>query len=94
MVLTWALVPVAGEGWVHEPKLGGWRCLAKVRSGKLRLWTPWGMGLVDHAARAFLPIPGWGTWSLTASLVALSKDGRADFDLFSPVSRPVTAAWR
>ncbi len=39
MLLTRALVPPAGEGWGHEPKVDGWRCLAEVRRGAVRLWA-------------------------------------------------------
>lgn len=39
MLLSSAPCPSAGDRWVHEPKLDGWRCFAQVQDLKVRLWT-------------------------------------------------------
>jgi bifunctional non-homologous end joining protein LigD len=37
MLLTPAAAPPAGDGWVHEANLDGWRCLVEVSGGRVRV---------------------------------------------------------
>ena len=74
--------PQTGQGWVHEPKLDGWRLIAEVKAGKLWLWSRGGL---DWAVR--LPelegLAALGDAVLDGELVAATSDGRADFELLS-----------
>ncbi len=82
MLLSSAPCPPAGDRWVHEPNLDGWRCIAQVQDGKVRLWAreglEWSPLLPELSCLADL-----GDLVLDGELVALSPDGRADFDLLS-----------
>jgi len=37
MLLTAADAPPTGDGWAHEMKLDGFRCIAEVTAGRVRL---------------------------------------------------------
>ena len=81
-LLSSAPYPPAGDSWVHEPKLDGWRCIAQVQDEKVRLWPrgglEWSPLLPELSCLANLD-----DLVLDGELVALSPDGRADFDLLS-----------
>lgn len=76
---------------MHEPELDGWRCIAQVQDGKVRLWTrgglEWSPLLPELSCLADL-----GDLVLDGELVALSPDGRPDLDLLSThmTGRPPT----
>jgi bifunctional non-homologous end joining protein LigD len=40
--------PRAEEGWIHEAKLNGFRCLARVKSNLVRLWSRAGSEWVNR----------------------------------------------
>ena len=91
MLLSSAPCPPAGDRWVHEPNLDGWRCIAQVQDGKVRLWAreglEWSPLLPELSCLADL-----GDLVLDGELVALSPDGRPDLDLLSThmTGRPPT----
>jgi bifunctional non-homologous end joining protein LigD len=82
MLLTSAPAPAVGEGWIHEAKLDGWRCLVEVSGGRVRVCSRRGG---DYTAR--LPelqvLSGLGDVVLDGELVVVTDDGRADFELLS-----------
>jgi bifunctional non-homologous end joining protein LigD len=82
MLLTSASRPPAGEGWIHEAKLDGWRCLLHVSGGKVDVWSRRGG---DFTARVpeLQALSGLGELLLDGELVVVTDDGRADFDLLS-----------
>jgi ATP-dependent DNA ligase len=69
---------------VHEAKLDGFRCLAQVRSSRLRLWSRAGGEWVDR-----LPeldgVSSVGEVVLDGEVVVLTADGRADFKVLATV---------
>jgi bifunctional non-homologous end joining protein LigD len=82
MLLTSSPSAPIGEGWVHEAKLDGWRCLVDVSGGRVRVWSRRGG---DYTAR--LPelqiLSSVGDVVLDGELLVISEDGRADFELLS-----------
>jgi bifunctional non-homologous end joining protein LigD len=80
MLPSSASEPPDGDGWVHEAKLDGFRCLAQVKSSRLRLWSRVGGEWVDR-----LPeldgLASLGDVVLDGEVVVLTADGRADFEL-------------
>jgi ATP-dependent DNA ligase len=98
MLPTAVAAPPAAEGWVHEGKLDGYRCLAQVKPSRARLWsragTEWTDRLPELAALTSL-----GNVILDGEVVVVTPDGRADFELLgarihgprhAPHSQPVT----
>src|SRR5277367_4446455 len=71
----------AGDGWIHEIKLDGYRMLCRIEGGKCRLIT---RGLLDwtnrlsHLASDLLKLPVKSAW-LDGEVVALRADGISDF---------------
>jgi bifunctional non-homologous end joining protein LigD len=82
MLLTSAPAPPAGEGYVHEAKLDGWRFCAEVTGGRVRLWSRGG-----HDWAPKLPeldtLAGLGDVVLDGEMVVATPDGRADFELLT-----------
>jgi ATP-dependent DNA ligase len=82
MLLTPALAPPAGEGYVHEAKLDGWRFCAEVIDGRVRLWSrgghDWASKLPELDSLASL-----GDVVLDGEMVVATPDGRADFELLT-----------
>lgn len=71
----------AGEGWLHEIKLDGYRILAGVAGGEASLWTRGGKDWADRfpaVARAVAALPV-ETAILDGEVVALLEDGRSSF---------------
>ncbi len=70
----------AGEGWVHEAKLDGLRCLTQMKSSRLRLWSRVGGEWVDRVPK----LDGLSSVRyvvLDGEVAVLTADGRADFEL-------------
>jgi ATP-dependent DNA ligase len=98
MLPTAAPAPPAAEGWVHESKLDGYRCLAQVKGSRVRLWSRAGTEWTDRLPElASLSAPGEVV--LDGEVVVVTPDGRADFELlgarihgprYDPHSQPVT----
>jgi ATP-dependent DNA ligase len=82
MLLTSTPGPPAGEGYVHEAKLDGWRFCAEVTDGRVRLWSRGG-----HDWAAKLPeldsLASLGNVVLDGEMVVATPDGRADFELLT-----------
>jgi bifunctional non-homologous end joining protein LigD len=98
MLPTAVPAPPAADGWVHESKLDGYRCLAQVKPSRARLWsragTEWTDRLPELASLTLL-----GNAVLDGEVVVVTPDGRADFELlggrihgprYDPGSQPVT----
>jgi ATP-dependent DNA ligase len=90
--------PPAGEAWIHEAKLDGFRCLAQVKSSRLRLWSRAGSEWVDRLPE-LAGLASVGDVVLDGEVVVLTADGEADFELLAtrihgrrhdPDSQPVT----
>jgi ATP-dependent DNA ligase len=82
MLLTPAPAPPAGEGYVHEAKLDGWRFCAEATDGRVRLWSrgghDWAPKLPELESLAAL-----GDIVLDGEMVVATPDGRADFELLT-----------
>jgi bifunctional non-homologous end joining protein LigD len=82
MLLTSAPSVPAGDRWIHEAKLDGWRCLVEVSAGRVQVWSRRGG---DYTAR--LPelqiLSRLGDVVLDGELVVVTEDGRAAFELLS-----------
>jgi bifunctional non-homologous end joining protein LigD len=90
--------PPAGERWVHESKLDGFRCLAQVSPCRVRLWSRTGTEWVDRLPELDR-LTAVGEVVLDGEVVVVTADGRADFELLAarvhgrrqaPDSHPVT----
>lgn len=71
----------AGEGWLHEMKLDGYRILARVRRRAARLWTRTGQdwtGRFPEAARAIAGLGAEDAW-IDGELAVLMPDGTTSF---------------
>jgi bifunctional non-homologous end joining protein LigD len=75
--------PPAGEAWVHEAKLDGFRCLAKVRSSRVRLWSRAGGEWVNRLGELEAGPSTLDDLVLDSEVVVLTADGRADFELLA-----------
>jgi bifunctional non-homologous end joining protein LigD len=72
--------PPDGEGWVHECKLDGYRCVAQVSGSRVRLWSRRGgewVGRLDELNT----LSAVGDVVLDGEVVVVTADGRADFEL-------------
>jgi len=71
----------AGDEWLSEVKLDGYRIIAAVDGGQVRLWTRNGLDWTDRmpaVANAFKTLDVW-TAMLDGELVALQPDGVSSF---------------
>jgi bifunctional non-homologous end joining protein LigD len=78
---TLAPAPPEGEGWLHEIKYDGYRLLARIEHGAVRLSTRKGLDWTDKfpaLARALATLPV-DTALLDGEIVALAADGRTSF---------------
>ena len=82
MLLSPAKTPPAGPGWVHEPKLDGWRLIVDVTAGRVRAWSRTGKEWTA-AVPELEVLAGLGDAALDGELVAVTADGRADFGLLT-----------
>jgi ATP-dependent DNA ligase len=82
MLLTSTPAPPAGEGYVHEAKLDGWRFCAEVTDRRVRLWSrgghDWAPKLPEFDSLASL-----GDVVLDGEMIVATPDGRADFELLT-----------
>ena len=98
MLPTAVPAPPAAEGWVHESKLDGYRCLAQVKPSRARLWSRAGTEWTDRLPE-LASLTALGDVVLDGEVVVVTPDGRADFELlgarihgprYDPHSQPVT----
>jgi bifunctional non-homologous end joining protein LigD len=76
-----AASPPAGDRWLHEIKYDGYRLLARIAQGKVRLLTRNGLdwtGKFPLLARAFAALPA-GSALIDGEVVALAADGTTSF---------------
>jgi bifunctional non-homologous end joining protein LigD len=82
MLLTAANAPPIQDGWAHEMKMDGFRCIAEVTARRVRLWSRGGNDM-----RPRVPELGelavLGDVVLDGELVVVTDDGRADFELLA-----------
>jgi hypothetical protein len=82
MLLSSAPAPPAVDGYMHEPKLDGWRFCAEATDGRVRLWSRGG-----HDWAPKLPelnsLTGLGDAVLDGEMIVATPDGRADFELLT-----------
>ena len=98
MLPTAVPAPPAAEGWVHESKLDGYRCLAQVKPSRARLWSRAGTEWTDRLPE-LASLTALGDVVLDGEVVVVTPDGRADFELlgarvhgprYGPRSQPVS----
>lgn len=73
--------PPAGDDWLHEIKLDGYRVLARLENGRARLFTRKGHDWSDRLgslARTLGELPVRSAW-LDGEIVVLDTEGRSDF---------------
>lgn len=74
--------PPAGEAWLHEVKWDGYRILAAIADGKVKLWSrnaqPWNERLPDIVQS--LESLGLESARLDGELIALDARGHSDFN--------------
>jgi bifunctional non-homologous end joining protein LigD len=76
-----AAEPPAGDSWLHEIKYDGYRLLARIAEGNVRLLTRNGLdwtGRFPSLARAFSALPA-GSALIDGEVVALAADGTTSF---------------
>ena len=84
MLATLADAPPAGEGWLHEVKLDGFRAIATVRAGEATLQSRNGNDLTERFAEVARALPGAlrsADCVLDGEVCALDPDGHARFGL-------------
>jgi bifunctional non-homologous end joining protein LigD len=84
MLAQLAEKPPAGEGWLHEVKLDGFRAIATVRAGEATLCSRNGKDLTERFAEVARVLPSAlrsADCVLDGEVCALDKDGHAKFGL-------------
>ena len=79
---TWTAHPPAGEDWLHEVKLDGYRLLVRVQSGKVQLITRGGEDWTHRfprLAKELAHVPGRAV--LDGEVLVLDEQGRSHFQL-------------
>ncbi|GAB3017750.1 DNA ligase D [Bowmanella dokdonensis] len=73
--------PPEGKGWLHESKFDGYRCLAAIGGGGVRLYTRSGLDWSDRFGRlqADLNALDCGSALLDGEVVAAHNEGQSDF---------------
>jgi hypothetical protein len=66
----------SGEGWVHEAKLDGLRCLAQAKSNRVRLWSRAG-GEWVNGLEELVGLSSVGDVVLDGEAVVVTADGQA-----------------
>ena len=81
MLLSEVLTPFTRDGWTFELKYDGWRCLAEIRDGDVRLQSRRGFDFTRRwpaVAQSLSAIPGHHI--LDGEMCVLDEFGRSDFD--------------
>jgi bifunctional non-homologous end joining protein LigD len=81
MLLTEIPRPFTREGWTFELKYDGWRCLAEIRDGQVRLQSRRGFNLSGRwpaVVQTLSSIPGHHIFD--GEMCVLDDLGRSDFD--------------
>jgi bifunctional non-homologous end joining protein LigD len=82
MLLTSTPAPPAGDGWIHEPKIDGWRFVAEISDGRVRLWSRGGHDWAPKLPELGI-LTGLGDVVLDGEMIVATPDGRADFELLT-----------
>ena len=85
MLLTEVPRAFTGKGWTFELKYDGWRCLAEIRDGAVRLQSRRGFDLTRRwpaVAQSLSTIRGHHI--LDGEMCVFDGVGRSDFDLLQP----------
>src|SRR3954447_12349608 len=91
MLLTEAARPFTQDGWTFELKYDGWRCLAEIRDGTVRLQSRRGFNLTRRwpaVVQSLSTIAGHHI--LDGEVCVLDDLGRSDFDLLHLRDSPKT----
>ncbi len=77
-----AEVPPSGEQWLHEIKFDGYRIIARISNGKVRLITRNGNDYTDHFPHVASALSKLKADSaiVDGEMVVLDKNGRSDFE--------------
>jgi bifunctional non-homologous end joining protein LigD len=88
--------PPAGAGWLHEIKLDGYRILARIERGKVRLLTRSGNDWTARMPQVAEALPALEVESalLDGEVVALDSEGRSRFQLLQRALREPRAQLR
>lgn len=80
---TLVSAPPPGDGWVHEPKLDGYRILARIERGHATLWSRNGKDWTSRMPTLARALEGLGVDGavLDGEVCALDAAGRSDFQL-------------
>lgn len=75
--------PPPGEGWIHEPKLDGYRILARIERGRATLWSRNGNDWTSRMPSLARELEALGLDGavLDGEVCALDAGGRSDFQL-------------
>jgi bifunctional non-homologous end joining protein LigD len=71
--------PPAGPGWVHEPKLDGYRMQARIRGGEATLLTRNGLDWTHRFPETAAALSRLPDCTLDGEVVALDEENRPDF---------------
>jgi bifunctional non-homologous end joining protein LigD len=91
-------LPPTGEGWVHEAKIDGYRCMAQVHRSRVRLWSR-GAGEWTGRLPELEGLASLGDVVLDGEVAVVTSSGQADFELLGsrirgrrqgPDAHPVT----
>ena len=80
---TLVSAPPAGDGWLHEIKYDGYRAIAAVGGGRVRIFTRSGQDWTKKFSQIAEPLQGLDAQSalLDGEIVALDDEGRSRFGL-------------
>lgn len=79
MLATLADAPFDREGWVFEIKWDGYRALAQVEKGKVRLYSRNGISFNDRFPTVVTELSGYRDALFDGEIVAFDEKGRSDF---------------
>jgi bifunctional non-homologous end joining protein LigD len=86
--------PPAGDTWIHEIKLDGYRMLAHVRNGKAVLYTRRGLDWSERFGRLSKDLSGLAVEEviLDGEVVVLDSGGKSDFQALQNALQGTSAA--
>lgn len=75
--------PPAGDGWIHEPKLDGYRIGCRVKEGRARLLSRLGNDWTEQSPALVAAVEGLGARALLldGELAAVTPDGRTSMQV-------------
>ncbi len=94
MLATLVKAPVEGDGWLHEIKFDGYRILARIERGRVKLVTRNGndwTAALPALAKALAALPLSGAW-LDGELTVVDAKGRTSFQALQNALSPERGA--